>query len=49
MHGDAKRSFAEVMDEWVPAVSAECGPKTVQRCLCSLEQWPLLLANCSRT
>ncbi len=38
-HGDAKRTFAEVMEDWVTWVSAECGTKTVQRYLCSLEQW----------
>jgi integrase/recombinase XerD len=38
-HGDAIRTFAEVMEDWVGSVTAECGPKTVQRYLCSIEQW----------
>lgn len=38
-HGDAKRSFAEVIESWAASVKAECSPKTVQRYLCSLEQW----------
>jgi integrase/recombinase XerD len=39
VHGDAKRSFAEVMAEWAPWIEARCGAKTVQRYACSLGQW----------
>lgn len=45
MHGDAKRSFAEVMAEWAPWIEARCGIKTVQRYACSLEQWSPYLAD----
>jgi integrase/recombinase XerD len=40
VHGDAKRSFAEVMAEWAPWIEAsDVGLKTVQRYACSLAQW----------
>jgi hypothetical protein len=38
-NNDLKRTFAEVVEDWETSVSAECSPKTVQRYLCSLEQW----------
>jgi integrase/recombinase XerD len=39
VHGDAKRTFAEVMAEWALWIEASIGAKTVQRYACSLDQW----------
>jgi integrase/recombinase XerD len=39
VHGDAKRTFAEVVAEWAPWIEAQCAAKTVQRYACSLGQW----------
>ena len=39
VHGDAKRTFAEVIAEWAPWIEASVGAKTVQRYACSLDQW----------
>jgi integrase/recombinase XerD len=44
-HGDAKRSFAEVIAEWAPWIKNQCGAKTVQRYACSLDQWAPYLAD----
>jgi integrase/recombinase XerD len=45
IHGDAKRSFAEVITEWTPWIKAGVGDKTVQRYACSLDQWTPYLAD----
>jgi integrase/recombinase XerD len=45
IHGDAQRSFAEVMAEWAPWIQGSCGAKTVQRYACSLDQWAPHLEN----
>jgi integrase/recombinase XerD len=43
VHGDAKRTFVEVMAEWAPWIEARCGAKTVERYACSLDQWAVHL------
>ena len=39
VHGDAKRTFVEVVASWAPWLEASVGPKTVQRYACSIGQW----------
>ncbi len=37
-HGDAKRDFVEVMEQWVPWLGKQVGPRTAARYACSLDQ-----------
>lgn len=37
-HGDAARSFCDVMEDWSRWIAKQVGPKTVERYACSLDQ-----------